>query len=582
MGDSSTCDRFLGGQYLNLTWVLNDIDCFVSQSRGNESVTDVFLFPYYSYEFNGQQDSFWDKVGQVIGNLQALKRLRIYTHGRIFGPHHADEVVPIPDWEILARILSHMRQKIAVNITDVKAWDVEESRAFARAIRGHPTITSFEDGLGEGDNFPYEASDAVYSALATLPALESISIIINSGRQARPEDESAYTNPESLTKLLRIPSLRSVCFYHFYFTRALCQATATALMEGTAVNKLAFRECKFPAGECAAIMANAFSKNTSVSCIEVKCHRDQVLFDALATVLPLNSTLRDLDLRGPNLSPIFLALGKNTGLKSIKVLWIRSMDESMDESLSAAMKDGLGMNVTLESLELNHVPLTNDNSYLWCRALSFLRTNKALKSLKIDVKHGVAQSCVSTFCKHIAAMLQENTSLESLSIESCGTKGKVEDCVVLVTALQHHTTLKTLHLQHYSTIRLTDDEDKQMAALLKKNYAMESLPNIDLENEAGDVGAILRLNEAGRRYLVQDGSSVSKGVEVLSKVNDNSNCVFLHLLENPRLCDRSAVEKVSGDGKSNSSSSTPTAGSHGGKREPSSVHGSKESRRRLE
>jgi hypothetical protein len=59
------------------------------------------------------------------------------------------------------------------------------------------------------------------------------------------------------------------------------------------------------------------------------------------------------------------------------------------------------------------------------------------------------------------------------------------------------------------------------------------------------VGAILRLNEVGRRYLIEDGSSISKGVEVLSSVNDDINCVFLHLLENPRLCDRRAVEMVS-------------------------------------
>jgi hypothetical protein len=50
----------------------------------------------------------------------------------------------------------------------------------------------------------------------------------------------------------------------------------------------------------------------------------------------------------------------------------------------------------------------------------------------------------------------------------------------------------------------------------KKNYAMESLPVIDLENWLGDVGAILQLNEAGRRYLIEDGSSISKGVKVSS------------------------------------------------------------------
>jgi hypothetical protein len=91
---------------------------------------------------------------------------------------------------------------------------------------------------------------------------------------------------------------------------------------------------------------------------------------------------------------------------------------------------------------------------------------------------------------------------------------------------------------------LNDDESKQMTSLLKKNYALENLPDIDLENEARDVGAILQLNAAGRRYLIEDGSSISKGVGVLSRVNDDINCLFLHLLENPRLCDRSAVEIV--------------------------------------
>jgi hypothetical protein len=81
--------------------------------------------------------------------------------------------------------------------------------------------------------------------------------------------------------------------------------------------------------------------------------------------------------------------------------------------------------------------------------------------------------------------------------------------------------------------------------------------------------------------LIQDGCSISKGVEVLSRVNDDINCVFLHLLENPTLCERSADEIVS-FGESNSSRSTnPPGGSGGGKREQASVYEGKESRRRL-
>jgi hypothetical protein len=85
----------------------------------------------------------------------------------------------------------------------------------------------------------------------------------------------------------------------------------------------------------------------------------------------------------------------------------------------------------------------------------------------------------------------------------------------------------------------------------------------------GDVGAILRLNAAGRRYLVQDGFSISKGIEVLSAVSNEINYVFLHLLENPRLCDRSAVEEIVSDSTDSQGSrgSTISPANHNGKRE---------------
>jgi hypothetical protein len=252
----------------------------------------------------------------------------------------------------------------------------------------------------------------------------------------------------------------------------------------------------------------------------------------------------------------------------------------MDESLCTAMRNGL-----------KHIPLCDDDADLWRRAFSFLRINKTLKSLVVKLypkyHQNLAGSCVSAFLIDIATMLQKNASLVSISIQSM-TKIEAQDYLAFITALQGNSTLKIVSLKYErlgSTVKLhlTDDEDKEIAALLNKNYAVESLPDIDPENEAGDVSAILRLNGAGCRYLIEDGSSISKGVEVLSRVNNDINCVFLHLLENPRLCDRSAVEKVSDAGESNGSSTNPTAGSDcdGGKRERASVHEGKVSHRRL-
>jgi hypothetical protein len=177
-------------------------------------------------------------------------------------------------------------------------------------------------------------------------------------------------------------------------------------------------------------------------------------------------------------------------------------------------------------------------------------------------------------------MLQENTSLERLTIQyDRASQMRVNEYLELATALRHNQALKTLDIHVNSTLLLVAYEDKQIASLLKKNYALETVSGID---RMGDVGAILRLNEVGRRYLVQDGSSISKGVDALSHVNDDINCVFLHLLENPTLCDRNAVEIVS-VGESNSSTSTNPSGSSSGegKREQASFNGCKESRRKL-
>jgi hypothetical protein len=213
------------------------------------------------------------------------------------------------------------------------------------------------------------------------------------------------------------------------------------------------------------------------------------------------------------------------------------------------MKDGLELNETLESLELINIHLTDDNADLWCSALSFLHTNKTLKSLKVNVQQGIAESCFATFRIDIAAMLQENASLESLSILTWNAV-KAEEYIAFLDVLQHNKTLKTirLHLIHNMRLQLKIYEIEQLAVLLKTNYALERLPDIDQKDLSGDLGAILRLNEAGRRYLIEDGSSISKGVEVLSRVNIDIHCVFLHLLENPRLCDRRAVEMVSAGG----------------------------------
>jgi hypothetical protein len=197
-------------------------------------------------------------------------------------------------------------------------------------------------------------------------------------------------------------------------------------------------------------MTNCLARNTSAVSITVVEPTDGVLIGTLAAALPSNSTLRELSflrclVNGERLSLVFLALGHNTGLKSL-----RGQDfGSIDESLCVAIKDGLEMNETLESLVLEYAPLRGDNADLWCRAFSFLHTNKALKSLEFVMPNDCMESCLSAFCIDIVAMLQDNTSLESLVVKTwygIEVKAKAEQYFVLLTVLQHNTSLRTSNL----------------------------------------------------------------------------------------------------------------------------------------
>jgi hypothetical protein len=315
-------------------------------------------------------------------------------------------------------------------------------------------------------------------------------------QEIKTEEETTSENQEGLTALLRRPSLRSAEFKRFVFTGALCQAMANALEEGSTITDFRLNGCYLPEGGITMI-AKALRRNATVTTATFNLEFDKEFLGALAALLLSNSTIHNLTLELPNQSST----------------WLSS----------------------------NFVPL-------WRKALSFLRTSTTVTSLSINIAWVAPESFVSTFLVDIAAVLEENSSLEHLTMNAKSVN--VEDYLALVSSLQEgNTTLETLHLVSYRDasgiiLEMTDDEVTQLTSSIKMNYGLEALPDIDPDDRTKYLDAILRLNRAGRRYLAKDGSSISKGVEVLSAVSDDLNCVFLHLSENPRLCDRSAIEKV--------------------------------------
>jgi hypothetical protein len=97
------------------------VDSFVAQSQGNDAIDRVILRPYDADPGNYE---LLDKVGQGVGNLKSLRELSLHLDR--FGE---------PDWEILARILPHIQNKIKLHMirSNIEEGTLE-MRAFARAI----------------------------------------------------------------------------------------------------------------------------------------------------------------------------------------------------------------------------------------------------------------------------------------------------------------------------------------------------------------------------------------------------------------------------------------------------------------
>jgi hypothetical protein len=523
-------------------WIFANIDSFVNLTRGNDCIKMVFIAPHTVDDVDDDVDNdsneLFDKVGRGVGNLTALKNL----YCSLEPPSAATSR------EVLARLLSHVRQNIKLNIhflrgetfaEEVEAF-AEEVEAFASAIRGHRTITDIS--IVGSDVFSFRFFGTVLAALSTLPALQSVSLCQHS-------DADDELDPGHLTELLRAPQLRAVAFANFDSTNlALCQATANTLRNGTAITCLVFYDCSFVEGGDA-IIVSALAENTTLTSMTFTDHppaNNEVRYSTMGESLLSNSTLQELSITsGPALSPVFRALQVNTGLKT---LIIEGPGLVMDHNLYAAMMVGLGQNSSLVKLQLVKIGSRDMDISLWCKGLSVLRKNTALKSLEISFASEVQKSFVSALRMEVVAMLEENESLESISIfVDRGIVPTVEEYCALLTALQQNTKLKTIRLLDTSACQelvLTYDACKQLASILRKNYKLEILPDFAVNDQFGDLAVILRLNGAGRRYLIQDKGSVSKGVEVLCAVNDDLNCVFFHMLENPSLCKRWAAETV--------------------------------------
>jgi hypothetical protein len=526
---------------------------FVKLSQGNDTVEEVVL------NLNEDLHRDYKTLGLLeegFGNLRALQVLTIrflsyeepYTPPRDQGSNCLDqasmrgmrETGISLYWKAVTGILHRVPNYIDLRL-DGDYSEVVNYTNLAVAIQGVPTIRTFHSG----DAFPWESANTIMSALASLPSLDDVILAFDCDYC-----RILACKFRGLKKLLKSPSLRSIELSKVPFTSAVSRALLAAFEEGSFVTDLRFTHCYFGArvsgdqtGTINALV-QALQRNTSVKTLCFAGDNFHELFcEGITTVLLVNTTLEDLTLRnkwtddgGRWLQPLFAAMRINSSVKSLDVDKFRLTDELV----CGALRDALASNSVLESLTLHfRGRLDGASVFSWRKTLPFIRDNATLKSLTIVITSGhVLDPYVTNLCIDTLTMLEGNTSLECLNIKSSGISAG--SYFAALECLQPSTALKTLRLSVKVDASMAEEEMKmnQVVSIVKKNYSLAVLDKgVSAHDKTGELGTLLRLNQAGRRYLIKDTASISKGVEVLIGVSDDVGCLFYHLLENPTLCD---------------------------------------------
>ena len=140
----------------------------------------------------------------------------------------------------------------------------------------------------------------------------------------------------------------------------------------------------------------------------------------------------------------------------------------------------------------------------------------------------------------ILSGLKENDTIEEIDMPSSSNEPKLE-----LAGLSGQKGLKRLRIGKCFAFNMDSMHDESILDSYRKNYFLEEC---DLEpwnpRPRNEAASILRLNKAGWRYLVENRSSRARGVAVLEAVIDDITCLYLHLQENPLLCDTQVTSTV--------------------------------------
>ena len=174
-----------------------------------------------------------------------------------------------------------------------------------------------------------------------------------------------------------------------------------------------------------------------------------------------------------------------------------------------------------------------------------------LKTLYLDVdwqSNGSAALCGRSILVDLGKLLHHNiTCVNELTVK-CFCKCGFSDFTDFLIALKDTNVSRCSVAFCFRRDGKGNYRAKYLHAI-KSNVTLTFLQNSDLDSDndsspilssdTTELGrGIMRMNEAGRRYILTEPTNKPKGINVLSSVQSDLNCLFLHLLENSFLCFR--------------------------------------------
>ncbi|CAB9511591.1 NACHT domain [Seminavis robusta] len=524
-----------------------EAEAFAAATQGNTSVKRLDVQCVFHLLGPGDPDEELDRrwriIGQAIGNLQGLQTLKVEGHR--------------PDVKALREIFEGAKQVekvvFSMDLLDGYNWTILD------ALEGHPDLKEIEV-CSAVDPGPMET---LCEVLTTVPNLNCIRLL-------NCLDHPSRVLPHTFFALLG-RGVREMALQRCAFSVEQCQMLASYLSNAEdecAIETLDFQYSRFEAGgliaaalgrnqhvrklvlsddgldeETCARLAESLLVNTTITSLHIETED----FDLAPEVIDDDGTPEDDDNGGFDtawLKPIFAALKSNLTLETLSVGQLCDWDDETGDEFRALLESPT---TGIQSLLLHssYYDDVDERSKSWLRIAPALRVNRSLKSLRLLSDVGQA-GAVQT-----ARALSGNSTLQTLEVWTCDKESccnehnhnHEDDCVIAqsIEELGGNTTLQALCIDTCPTQHskgISEEGCRRLSAALKTNMGIEDL-GVALDRVAffkPTIESIARLNAVGRKYLKAHAFDQAKGVQVLSKVNDSLDCIFLHLQENPSLC----------------------------------------------